>query len=1472
MDATSRPHEARVANRLTLPGALAVFCYLLAFAQRPGMAYSDSRAELTVDPGLMLDRIGSLWSTTADLGHVQSGQFVGYLLPMGSWFAGAQAVGIPLWIAERLWLGTLMALSAWGAIKLMDALYGRPRGIAHAVAGLLYAVNPFVIVFTSRGSVTLLAYCVLPWMLVAAHRGLAEPRRWRWPVALALLFALAGGGVNAAVVVWILLAPVALLAYEVALRDRTIGDAQALAWRAAVCGIAASVWWMVPVTLQGLYGSQFLSFTEQPGSIWATTSLAESLRLLGYWVTYFGGGFGNVEPTMHVAGTYLFATVVIVATFAVPLIAFGSTRLTRSWRYSPFFVLLGVLTLLAMSAGFPEGKPLERAMTTAYYDFPSVQVLRTGYKAGPLLALAFAALGGAGSAALVARARAGEMRVPRLGWALPVWALWPLVAVPVIAALPMFTGKAIDRDLAYDHVPTAWRHAMSDVDKHVPPNTRTMIVPGQVFGVYQWGRTLDPVATALARTPVLDRNIVRYADARSSQLQASVDDEIQQQRLVPGQLPPLLALMSVGQVVVPTDGRPEQSGELPPADVDAALRAQPGFARPLAAYGSKRRFTPAAGRSGPTAVLPELRRYAGPVDTRGILRVESQREPTLLEGDADGVIEAAAHVHGLDPASALFYAGDLNAFSIRDRVAQGARLVMTDSNRRRPINASRFTENRGPTVGPADKLERELASYDLFPRGADDETVALYSGLRYLRSPRALAFAILPEYRPYAAFDGRLDRPWIASGQKSSQRWLEFALAKPKAVRSIEVYPHADQLGRTLEIGLSENGGNERRIKLHAGWNTVPIRTARLDRLRIRIVKVKDVFFTGRGGLDEIRVPGVQVRERLRLPIHLADSTRGLDLSRNDVSVLLERTTADVPYRAGNETGNPQADNPIDMVDAEPGIARRIRMPVARSFRIDGWASFDPAADDTAFDALTALPAGWRMTSSSRFEGIPANRASSAFDRDPSSAWIGDWVKGQSAWIELDAPRAFRVKSLLLNGKGVQDYYFPSRIRVTTDNGTTAVLRVGAYGNVDLPEAVRTRRLRIDIIKALPPAGFGGARLLRGLGVSQISIAGLRVPTPKRAGTFATSCGSLRFRAGGSVVSGFVRGTIAQLDAGGPLPISTCGAKRALDLRAGDNDFDAPAGPLVRPDHVRLLSPAQRALAEPSGTAPPRVVDAGHGSSTNIDGVRLALDGPSWLVLGQSFSTGWRAWCTDRSGRERGLGVSQPIDVSANGWRVGSDCVKARFAFVPQRAATAAYVISAAALLALLVGCLVAIVRRRRRGGEEPDACVSPSPSTHLPLAPADPLRKLGWSAAIALALGIGLVGGIVLALRAGVVLFVATVLFARVGASVRRLVNLATVALAAVPILYLARPAVDLGGFNFGYAYHHLAAHWAAATAVCALFAAGALQMAAVRRAGAPEQPASQLPVPAEATPGDPHASERRRRRVEAAAVGRRR
>ena len=176
----------------------------------------------------------------------------------------------------------------------MEALIDRPKPLALGVAGALFVVNPYVTTFTQATTVTLLGYAALPWLLLAVHRGLRTPGRWWWPALFALLLTSTGGGVNAAVTGWLLLGPLLLLLYEWLAGAVGGRAAWSLAWRTALLSTAASLWWLVPVAVHAAFGINFLPFTESAGAIWATTSIPESLRLMGYWLSYLGGGYGEV--------------------------------------------------------------------------------------------------------------------------------------------------------------------------------------------------------------------------------------------------------------------------------------------------------------------------------------------------------------------------------------------------------------------------------------------------------------------------------------------------------------------------------------------------------------------------------------------------------------------------------------------------------------------------------------------------------------------------------------------------------------------------------------------------------------------------------------------------------------------------------------------------------------------------------------------------------------------------------------------------------------------------------------------------------------------------------------------------------------------------------------------------------------------------------------------------------------------------
>ncbi len=244
-------------NHSTRDRAMAVLfvvgSFALSFWQRPGRATSDTKIDLHVDPLSFLGDVASVWTPSIDLGAVHGAQYGGYLWPMGPLFALLHSLGLGPWVAHRIWLGLIFAISAWGVLRLLDVLIGRPRGIAHVVAAAFYVLNPYTVMFSGRTSVTLLGYAALPWLLIVVHHGVRGARRWRdwrgwlWAAVFALILTSIGGGINGAVVGWMLVGPLVLLIYEPLLGSVRWRDSAAFLVRMGVLGTLASLWWIVPL-------------------------------------------------------------------------------------------------------------------------------------------------------------------------------------------------------------------------------------------------------------------------------------------------------------------------------------------------------------------------------------------------------------------------------------------------------------------------------------------------------------------------------------------------------------------------------------------------------------------------------------------------------------------------------------------------------------------------------------------------------------------------------------------------------------------------------------------------------------------------------------------------------------------------------------------------------------------------------------------------------------------------------------------------------------------------------------------------------------------------------------------------------------------------------------------------------------------------------------------------------------------------
>ena len=158
--------------------------------------------------------------------------------------------------------------------------------------------------------------------------------------------------------------------------------------------------------------------------------------------------------------------------------------------------------------------------------------------------------------------------------------------------------------------PAAWRDAAHDLDRTLPPGQRAMVLPGQLFAFYDWGGTYDPILPALTDRPVATRFIVPFADLRAVDLQWTTDALVSQQRA---------AARPAAAAARPHGRRRRRAGRRrrplaqrrrarPPRRRGSCARS----GRPPAPTARRGRVPGAAGTLEPAARLPQVRRWSVP--------------------------------------------------------------------------------------------------------------------------------------------------------------------------------------------------------------------------------------------------------------------------------------------------------------------------------------------------------------------------------------------------------------------------------------------------------------------------------------------------------------------------------------------------------------------------------------------------------------------------------------------------------------------------------------------------------------------------------------------------------------------------------------------------------------------------------------------------------------------------------------------
>ena len=207
----------------------------------------------------------------------------------------------------------------------------------------------------------------------------------------------------------------------------------------------------------------------------------------------------------------------------------------------------------------------------------------------------------------------------------------------------------------------------------------------------------------------------------------------------------------------------------------------------------------------------------------------------------------------------------------------------------------------------------------------------------------------------------------------------------------------------------------------------------------------------------------------------------------------------------------------------------------------------------------------------------------------------------------------------------------PTLVRVSWPGGRTAAAagRLPAASVRAAPSrsarAASPDRARGALPRAAPPPA---QRTTRAVGIASLEVPGLAPGRRAHRGPLRAGCGSVTRRARAGARSPLrPRGSVADLDAGRPLRARACDGP----VRMGEDVQRVRTLPGVfSVDLLRLSSPAP--APRPRGHRGRRRWSTQAGSATaRSTASRVALDGPAWLVLGQSYSKGWRATCDGRS-------------------------------------------------------------------------------------------------------------------------------------------------------------------------------------------------------------------------------------------------
>ena len=1300
---------------IALP-ALLTFVPLLLTA--PGVVGADTKTYLYLDPGRVLSDAPFVWNTQIGLGTVTH-QYIGYLWPMGPFYWLFDAAGVPDWVAQRIWIGSVIFAAGMGVRYLARTLGWSRRsdrteqwgGIL--VASLAYMFSPYLLNYSARISVILLPWAALPWLIALTAKALRRGG-WRYPAIFALVV-LTVGGINATALILVGIGPLLYLVHGVWIeREATLRQALAVAGRIGVLTLATSLWWIAGLWAEGRFGLPVIRYTETYRTVATVSSAPEVLRGLGYWFFYGGDKLG---PWIEPSTTYTTNKPELALSYAIPMAAILAAAVIR-WRYRALFLAIVVVGALTAIASHPWDDPSAvGALFKAFTRTDAGLSLRSTPRAVPLVALGLALFLGAGVSAL-------GRALPRL--TVPVTAL---AAVLVFVNLPtLWTGKMVAKNLQRpEEIPDYWRQA-ADALQAADDGTRVLELPGSDFASYRWGNTVDPVTPGLTGRAYASRELFQYGSAQSAALLDALDHRFHEGTIDPRAIAPIARVMGAGQVVARNDLQYERFRIIRPRQLWDILTHTPGLTHQLD-FGPS---TPnVAGPEQP--MLDEIflgeRNLADPpaVSLFGVdgpiapMHAQSAEGALLMAGNAEGMVDAAG-VGLMKPEQASFFsassAGDRAQFDqVFDRDAD---LLVTDTNRKRAERWGTIREQFGYTerageVAPYDPTDQRL---DVFPGAGDDySTVTVQRGDAVVTATHyGNPVTYTADDRPANALDGDPQSSWrVGAIDDPIGERLRIDLNAPVTTDHVQLLQPVNLTrnryitrarlwfdGRDpLDVTLGPESRSE-------PGQAIPFANRTFQKLEIEIVATnipRRPRYDGLSGVGfaEVGVAGAHVEELVRPPVDLLDRAGDTSLAHR-LSFVLTRLRS-----------NPS--EPVRL-DEEFRMNRLLTLPTARSFGFTGSARLSDYVPDSQIDALVGLPdaahGGITVDSSSHLSGALDQRASAALDGDPTTAWTGSFLGLDRQFLRVDqgSPRTVDHLDLQVVADGLHSV--PTEITITPDTDPSRAVKVplpaiadgatkGTTVSVPVDFAPVSGQVLVFDVTGVRPVKvkdwYSDFSVPTPVSIAELGVPGLRVPAPPA--TFDSGCRADLLSVDGQPVPARVTGTTADALARQGLELSSCEPGGSVAMGAGEHVLRSGVGHQLGIDVDQVAMSSDRggaalavdALAAEPAVPGPTLTMTGRGR-VSFDGTVDHATAPFWLALNQSWSDGWKATV---NGHE--LPAPQVINGYGNGWFIdpavyGSGPLVFHAEWTPQRIVWVAIALSLVGVLACLI--LVVVGRARR--------------------------------------------------------------------------------------------------------------------------------------------------------------------------------